>query len=155
MKKIKRNRVSSWLVFLGLAVLATEQKPLTMFAQDGTQLVMVVNKANDATITKALAKRLLLGQQTTWSDGKKVLVALRPAQNPDRVELLKKICSMSESEYTRYEMQVAFTGQTPAKVLEEGSSAAMKLFVKSNPGAVGFLHKSEVDADLKIALMID
>jgi ABC-type phosphate transport system substrate-binding protein len=118
-------------------------------------MVISKNNASVTTVSKADAKRMILGQMSTWSGGQKVVVVLRGQQNPDRVALLQKLCGMSEAEYTRYEMQVMFTGRVAAKVQEEPSAAALKTFVKANPGAVGFVHETDVDKDLKTVLTVE
>jgi ABC-type phosphate transport system substrate-binding protein len=125
------------------------------FAQGHDPLVMVVNKANAAaSIGKPEAKKLLLGSTNTWPDGKKVVVVLSPLGSADRVALLQGLCGMSQAEFTRYEMQAAFTGRESVRTQEEPSIASIKAFVKANPGALGFIHESEVDKDLKSVLTV-
>jgi ABC-type phosphate transport system substrate-binding protein len=127
-----------------------------LLAQGAETLVMVVNKANpSASLTKSDAKRLVLGQTISWPGGGKVVLVMKPEQSADRASVLQKVCGMSEAEYTRYEMQVVFAGRPAAAVQIEPSSAAIKSFVKANPGAVGFVHQSEVDSDLKAVLSIE
>jgi ABC-type phosphate transport system substrate-binding protein len=125
-------------------------------AQGSEALVMVVNKSNGVEkVTKADAKRIMLGQMTTWPNGAVVTVAVKPQKSADHIAVLEKLCGMSEAEYTRYELQVMFTGRPATKVQEEPSAAAVKSFVKANPGAVGFLHLAEADADVKAVLALD
>jgi ABC-type phosphate transport system substrate-binding protein len=127
-----------------------------LLAQGGEAMVMIVNKSNaSSALSKSDAKRLVLGQTVTWPSGGKVTVVMKPEQSADRASVLEKVCGMNEAEYTRYEMQVVFTGRPAAAVQIEPSSAAIKSFVKANPGAVGFVHPSEVDSDLKAVLTID
>ena len=122
-------------------------------AQSADPLVMVVNKSNSAAteMNKGLAKRLLLGEMTAWPNGTRVVVVLQPLGNSDRSQVLSKVCGMSEAEYTRHNLQAAFMGTAVAEVQQEASVSAAKAFVKSNSGAVAFLHKSEVDDNEKIA----
>jgi ABC-type phosphate transport system substrate-binding protein len=117
-------------------------------------LVMVANKANAAAagMTVAAARKLLLGQTTDWRGGAKVVVVLAPPGSSDRAAVLKKVCGMTESAYTRYEMQAVFTGATAAKVAESASDSAIREIVKTNSGAVGFLHKSAVDPSVQTVL---
>ena len=83
------------------------------------------------------------------------MVVLTPAGSSDRAAVLKKVCGMSESAFTRYQMQAAFTGQTATAVHEAASVAAIKSAVKANPGAVGFLHKSQVDESVQSVLVLE
>jgi ABC-type phosphate transport system substrate-binding protein len=126
-------------------------------AQDSDALVMVVNKSNTAAagMTMGEARKLVLGETSGWRNGIKVVVVLTPAGSSDRAAVLKKVCGMSEAAFTRYQMQAAFTGQTAAAVHEAASVAAIKSAVKANPGAVGFLHKSQVDESVQSVLVLE
>jgi ABC-type phosphate transport system substrate-binding protein len=151
--KIKQIR---WILALSTFLAGTGPVPLQFtLAQAGNPLVMVVNKSNPVeTINKAEARRMVLGQTAAWSDGKKVVVVLPQPSSPDRAAVLSTICGMSETEYRRFQMQVAFTGREAAQLQEEPSATAAKAFIKSNPGAVAFLHQAAVDKDLKTVLTL-
>ena len=139
-----------------LPVGATLNADRPLMAQGAAAIVMVVNKANGiGPISKADAKKLVLGQTATWPGGGKVTLVMRPEQSAERVSVLQKVCGMSEADYTRYEMQVMFTGRAAAVLQAEPSSAAVKSFVKANPGAVGFVHPGDVDSDIKAVLTIE
>jgi ABC-type phosphate transport system substrate-binding protein len=143
---------------VSVAILLLEWTALVvprLLSQGHDPLVMIVNKANaEVAIGKPEAKKLILGTTGAWADGKKVVVVLRPQGSPDRVALMQNICGMTEAEFTRYEMQAMFTGRAPVKTQDEPSSTAVKAFVKANPGAVGFIHESEVDKDVKSVLTL-
>ena len=144
---------------VSLAILLLESTTLlspTLTAQGHDPLVMVVNKTNsESAVGKPEAKKLLLGTTAAWADGKKVVVVLRAQGSPDRVALLKDICGMTEAEFTRYQMQAMFTGRAAVKTQDEPSSAAIKAFVKANPGALGFIHESEVDKEVKSVMTLE
>jgi len=125
-------------------------------AQNADPLVMIVNKANSATVGmgKTSVKKLLLGETARWPDGQSVTIVLRPVGSDERAALLNEICGMSEAEFTRHNLQAQFMGQTIASLHQERSPAALKNFVKSNSGAVGFLHRSEADESVKIAWVV-
>jgi ABC-type phosphate transport system substrate-binding protein len=126
-----------------------------VLAQTPDALVMVVNHSNPVDkVSKADAKRLLMGQMSNWPNGAKVVVALRPPSNQERAAVLEKVCGMTEVEFTRFQMQVLFTGKSATVLQEEPTPAAIKSFVKATPGAVGFLHPADVDAGLKAVLTL-
>jgi len=153
---MKHKKSLRLLVLLAGLACANIQADRPLLAQGNDALVMVVNKGNSSSsLTKSDAKRLVLGQTISWPGGGKVVLVMKPEQSADRASVLQKVCGMSEAEYTRYEMQVVFAGRPAAAVQIETSSAAVKSFVKSNPGAVGFVHHSEVDGDLKAVLSIE
>jgi ABC-type phosphate transport system substrate-binding protein len=131
--------------------------PIPGQAQGSDALVMVVNRGNTsaAGMNLAEARKILLGDMSGWRDGSKVMVVLGPVGSSERGAVLKKVCGMSEAAYTRYEMQAAFTGQTAAVVREAASDAAIKSAVRANPGAVGFLHKSQIDDSVVVAMVLD
>lgn len=152
-----KHKHAIWLfaLALGLASVSMDLNRVAQ-AQGPGELVMVVNKGNSTNLTKADAKKLLLGVTSTWANGAKVVVVLRPAGSAERAAVLKKACGMSESDYTRYQLQASFTGRTAASVHEAASATAVKAFVKANAGAVGFLQKSEAAGDdVKIAITLE
>jgi len=61
---------------------------------------------------------------------------------------------MSEAEYIRSELQIAFAGQTAAAVRVVYAQSAVRSAVAANPGAVGFLHRDELTADVKAVLAV-
>jgi ABC-type phosphate transport system substrate-binding protein len=120
-------------------------------AQKVDSLVMVANKSNASAsnLNKSDAKRLLLGETTSWPNGRKVVVVLGTFGSANRNAVLQKVCGMSEAEYTRHNLQATFMGETVASVMEAPSAAVVRSYVKTNPGAVGFLRESEVDENVK------
>ena len=144
------------LVAGGLCAGIAGSTPL-MLAQGPDALVMVANKSNPAaaSMTKGDAKKLLLGQMSKWSGGVPVIIVLTPAGSAERTQVLSKICGMNESDFTRYQLQIAFTGGTAATLHEEHSVAGVSVFIKGHPGAVGFLPKREVGDDLATVLTLN
>jgi len=69
--------------------------------------------------------------------------------------VLKKVCGMTESVYTRTQMQASFTGKTAATIRQVPITPAVKFAVKASPGAFGFIHKSSVDDSVKIVLTVN
>jgi ABC-type phosphate transport system substrate-binding protein len=149
---MKRKNAASLLALIaGLACTGMRFGPPTL-AQKSDPLVMIANKGNAAAsgMTKIAARKLLLGDILKWPNGAKVAVVLRPVGSSERTTVLSAVCGMSEAEYTRHNLQAMFMGETVASVQQEPSSATVRGFVKANPGAVGFVHKSEVDDNVKV-----
>jgi hypothetical protein len=157
MENIMKRINPTWIIALAAGLLGAAINGLDRpaLAQSG-DIVMVASKANAAaSVSKGDAKKLLLGQTLTWPSGAPVIVVLTPAGSAQRATVLTKLCGMSESDFTRYQMQVAFTGRTATTIHEEHSVAGVTAFVKSHPGAVGFLPKSEAGDDVKVVLTVD
>jgi len=91
----------------------------------------------------------------TWSDKSKVMVVLPPPGDAGRDVILKKICGMGEGVYLRRMLQAAFVGEPMISLHEAATPAAVKLFVKSNSGAVGFLRKGDVDASVRAVMSLE
>ncbi len=113
-------------------------------------LAVVVNKANPIDgLTSAQLKKMVLGQQTTWSSGKKVSVVLRSAGQPERDAVLKSVCGMSEGDYTQFTMHADLNGETLGEPKSLSSAAAVRQSVVGSPGAIGFLKLSDVNDTVK------
>jgi len=153
-----KRRNAAWLFALAVVLAGwSANREVPARAQAADVLVMVANNSNSAAAGMSLgeARKLLLGETSDWRTGAKVVVVLKPAGSPDRAAVLKKVCGMTETTYTRYELQASFTGQTIATVNVATTDAAVKATVKANAGAIGFLHKSDVDASVKPVLTLD
>lgn len=142
-----------------LSLLLPFARPLERLAlsQSPGGLVMVANNGNAAaaSMTPATARKLLLGEMTEWPGKAKVVIALPPSGSPQREAILKKLCGLTETVFIRRQMQAAFTGETAASIHDAPTAAAVKSFVKSNPGAVGFLRRSEADDSVKVVLEVE
>ena len=128
---------------------------LTFLAGLGTlkaddDLAIVVNKTNPVTnLTKAQLKKIILGEQSQWSNGKKVSVALRSPGQAERAAVLKELCGMSEEELNQYLAHANFTGDMSApKAL--ATATAVKSMVLAIPGGIGFVRASEAGDTVKV-----
>lgn len=151
------RRIASSLLLgmLGMAI-GVMGPDTPVAAQNADPFVMIVNRGNSATagMGKSSVKKLLLGETARWPNGENVTIVLKPVGSDERAALLNEICGMSEAEFTRHNLQAQFMGQPIASLHQERSPAALKNFVKSNSGAVGFLHRSETDESVKIAWVV-
>jgi ABC-type phosphate transport system substrate-binding protein len=148
---VKRTNAASVLALAIWLAPWSATADLPLRAQTADVLVMVANKSNTAAskMNKSEVKKLILGETTTWPGGEKVKVVMGGVGSVDRTAVLQRVCGMSEAEYTRHNLQASFMGETAAPVYQAASAAAVKNFVRANPGAVGFLHESEVDNSVK------
>jgi hypothetical protein len=151
---MKRREIATCLAVASLLVGINPVGRLCAQGKEG--LVMVTSAAAQTTspLSRAEAKRMVMGQAPLWPNGTRVVVVMRPAGSKDRGELLQDLCGMSEAEYTRFQMQLSFIGRAPVVLREIDSAAATKSFLKSNPNAVGFLHADEVDSSVRIVLSL-
>jgi ABC-type phosphate transport system substrate-binding protein len=149
---MKRKNLASLFALATVLVSVNMSSYRPALGQAADPFVIVANKNNGAVsaMSKVTARKLLLGEVATWPNGGNVIVVLKAVGSSERAVVLSKVCGMSEAEFTRHNLQAMFMNQPVAAVQQEASAAAVKSFVKSNPGAVGFLHRSEADESVRV-----
>jgi ABC-type phosphate transport system substrate-binding protein len=121
----------------------------------GDEVDVIVNKANDTgDLALADAKKIFMGDKSVWGSGKRVTILMLAPGQPERAVVLQAIYKMSESDYGKYFLQAAFSGRVTAPPKDVGSAAQMKQLVVANPGAIGYLKKSDVDDSVKVVLKL-
>jgi ABC-type phosphate transport system substrate-binding protein len=120
----------------------------TAHAEEG--LALIINKSNSVeSMSTAQVRKMILGEQSQWSSGKRVSVALLSSGNAEREAVLRVICGMSETEFGQHLLHANFNGETSApKAL--ASDAAVRSTVMAVPGAIGFIRASEVNDSVKL-----
>jgi hypothetical protein len=63
---------------------------------------------------------------------------------------MKTLFRMNDAALRRYYMLAVFNGKEVAQPRDVPTAAALKKFVASNPGAVGYVLASEVDDSVKV-----
>ncbi|MFZ3218195.1 MAG: hypothetical protein WA192_19220 [Candidatus Acidiferrales bacterium] len=124
----------------------------------GDAIVVIVNPANPVdNLSMTELKKLFLSDRSRWETGKAVAPVMLAAGAPERTSFLKIVCGMNDSELSKYFMQAAFSGKSATPPKEVGSAGAIKSFVASSPGAIGFLKATDLssgDASVK-AVKVD
>jgi phosphate transport system substrate-binding protein len=114
-------------------------------------LAVIVNKTNSVdNLTKAQLRKFLLGEQDSWSSGKKVSVILRSPGQPERDGVLRSVCGLTEETFTHHLMQANFAGDTGAPPKSLGSAVAVRQLVMTLPGGIGFVRVSELNDSVKV-----
>lgn len=129
---------------------ATDDGLLPLAAEDAA-LAIIVNKANPIeNLTSSDLRSLLLAEQRTWFNGRRVTIVMREPGQPERAAVLRAVCRMTDGDYIKYFMRAQFVGdlQTTPKVL--ATAAGMRKFVFNVPGAIGYVRASEVDTSVKV-----
>jgi len=111
----------------------------------------IVNKANPiGGVTMVRLRKIVLGQETKWPDGKKIAVLMTAPGQAERDSTLKIVCSMSETDFIFHFMHVSFKGEgaDPPRVL--GSSVQVRQAVADSANAVGFIKASQLDDSVKV-----
>lgn len=116
---------------------------------------VVVNKSNNvALLSREEVRRIFMGDKSSWPGGKRITVLMLAPDQPERVVILQAVFKMNESEYTKYFLQAAFTGRVLAAPRDLPSAAQMKAHLATNPNAIGYLKKEDVDDSVKVVLKV-
>ena len=115
----------------------------------------VVNRANPVDdLTLAELRRIFLFDRQTWPNGRKITVVLREKGQPERGEVIRRLCSMSEAEYDSHILFQTFRGSIGWGPRSIASASAMLRFVFNVVGAIGYVPANQVDDTTKV-LRID
>lgn len=101
------------------------------------------------TLDIADARRLFLKQTSEFPDGSHAHVAMLNRHSDLRQTFVKQVLNMSGSQLKTYWAKYIFTGQNRPPQ-EFDSEEAMKRWIAATPGALGYLHVSEVDDSVKV-----
>jgi ABC-type phosphate transport system substrate-binding protein len=143
------------LLFLAVILVAGSSSLLRSAAAAGEEVDIIVNKANTIDdLPLADAKKVFLGDKTTWPSGKRVTILMLTPGQPERAVVLRQIYKMSEDDLSQYFTAAAFAGKISAPPKDIPSAAQMKQAVAGNPGAIGYVKKEEIDDTVKVVLKL-
>ena len=113
----------------------------------GDAIVVIVNTSNPAdNLSVGDLKKLFLSDRSKWDTGKSVAPVMLGAGAPERIAFLKIVCGMSDTDFSKYFLQAAFTGKDATPPKEVSSAKDLKSVVASSPGAIGFVKASDYSA---------
>jgi ABC-type phosphate transport system substrate-binding protein len=149
----KNNSVVSLFTaaaILGIAILAAMWMALGAIPAEaaGDPIVVIVNSSNPVdNLSMGELKKLFLSDRSRWDTGKAVAPVMLTPGVAERTSFLKIVCGMSDADLSKYFMQAAFTGKSATPPKEVGSASAVKAFVASSPGAIGFVKGLDFHGD--------
>jgi ABC-type phosphate transport system substrate-binding protein len=117
----------------------------------GAEVAVVVHPSNSATMSADDVQRLFLGKLKSFPGGGDANpVNLKEGQST-REQFNQGVLGKSESQLKAYWSQLVFTGKgTPPKELDNDD--AIKAYVASTPGGIGYIDASKVDGSVKVIL---
>jgi len=79
-----------------------------------------------------------------------LVVLMREKTAPERAVIMKDVYKMTEAQFEAYFLQATFTGMltTPPRMIP--SAPAVRKLVANNPGMIGYVASSLVDASVKV-----
>ncbi|PYU84681.1 MAG: hypothetical protein DMG51_10055 [Acidobacteria bacterium] len=154
-------RVTFGLLMLGVAVLLSHVLPLGTSESAGfapqshpatdDALGIVVNRSNPVeNLSLAELRKIFMGEQTHWSNGRRITVVMLEPGKQERQAILTQIYRMDDKDFNKHFLQGMFTGEIHAAPKTLATSTEVLKFVFNVPGAIGYVRGAEADESVKI-----
>ncbi len=154
------RRLLAMLTIVGAALLLLQVSPGAAKAgasppvQASTidqNLAIIVNHANTVDdLTLKELRTVFLGERSHWPNGRRITLVMMDAGEPERKAVLRDICRMNETEFSRHFLQGLFTGEVFVSPKTLSSPTGVRKFVFNVPGAIGYVRASDVDGTVKV-----
>jgi ABC-type phosphate transport system substrate-binding protein len=119
----------------------------------GELVVIVSSKSPVSSLRADQVADIFLGQIANFPGGMEAVALDQRIGSPERDEFYEKIASKTPPLVKAYWTKMIFTGRgQPPK--EVGGSAAIRKMVADNPGLIGYIDKSALDASVKTVLLV-
>lgn len=119
----------------------------------GELVVIVSSKSPVSSLRADQVADIFLGQIANFPGGMEAVALDQRIGSPERDEFYEKITSKTPPLVKAYWTKMIFTGRgQPPK--EVGGSAAIRKMVAENPGLIGYIDKSALDASVKTVLLV-
>ena len=114
-------------------------------------LAIIVNTSNPVeSLSLAELRKVFLGERSHWPSGRRITVVMMEPGHPERLALIRQVCQMSESDFTRHFLHGVFTGEVFVSPKTLASAVGVRKFIFNVPGAIGYVRASEVDPSVKV-----
>jgi ABC-type phosphate transport system substrate-binding protein len=154
-------RVTIRLLMLATAILLSHSllvgtsDPLALWPQGRPatedSLGIVVNRSNPVeNLSFAELRKIFLGEQSHWSNGRRITVVMLEPGKQERQAVLTQIYRMDDKDFNKHFVQGMFTGEIHAAPKTLGTSAEVLKFVLNVPGAIGYVRVTEADESVKV-----
>ncbi len=151
----------SWVFLLGIAIVMGSATPLTgvkalpvpkagHLPRERT-LAIVVHPSNPIeNLTMAELRRIFLGEEGHWPDGRRLTLVMMEVGEPERKAVLQQICRMDESDYRKAILHRLYTGELLVSPKTLRNATHVREFVFNVPGAIGYLRAADTDQSVKV-----
>jgi ABC-type phosphate transport system substrate-binding protein len=154
-------RLTIFLSLLATAILLSPALPLGTseplgLAPQGRpapddSLGIVVNRSNPVeNLSFAELRKIFMGEQTHWSNGRRITVVMLEAGKQERQAILTQIYRMDDKDFNKHFIQGMFTGEIHAAPKTLATSTEVLKFVLNVPGAIGYVRGAEADESVKV-----
>jgi len=132
---------------LGTATLALV---LVRSASPAEDYQVVVHRAKPITaMTRARLSDIFLGNTTEWEDGSRILLVEQLETSPVRQDFSRHVHRRAASAVRSYWLQRMYAGRAVPPV-EKATDEDVIAYVKSHPGAIGYVNSSASTDTVKV-----
>src|ERR1700704_1939097 len=114
-------------------------------------LAIVVNRSNPVeNLSFAELRKIFLGEQSHWSNGRRITVVMLEPGKQERQAVLTQIYRMDDKDFNKHFLQGMFTGEIHAAPKTLATPTEVLKFVFNVPGAIGYVRDKEADESVKV-----
>src|SRR5436853_6067425 len=114
-------------------------------------LAIVVNRSNPVeNLSFAELRKIFLGEQTHWSNGRRITVVMLEPGKQERQAVLAQIYRMDDKDFNKHFLQGMFTGEIHAAPKTLATSTELLKFAFNVPGTIGYVRRVEADESVTI-----
>src|SRR5437773_11987911 len=114
-------------------------------------LAIVVNRSNPVeNLSFAELRKIFLGEQTHWSNGRRITVVMLEPGKQERQAVLTQIYRMDDKDFNNHFLHGMFTEEVHAAPKTLATSTEVLKFVVNVPGAIGYVRGTEADESVKV-----
>lgn len=118
-------------------------------------LAIIVNTTNPVeSMSLPELRKIFLGERSHWPNGRRITLVMMEPGEPERKALIREVCQMNESDFSRHFLQGVFTGEVFVSPKTLASPVGVRKFVFNVPGAIGYIRASDLDSTVK-AIRVD
>ena len=154
-------RVTIALLTLTMAVMLSSVPPAKTSQPAGLEpqgnpaadecLAILVNRSNPVeNLSFAELRKVFLGEQNHWSDGRRITLVMLESGKPERQLVLTLIYRMDDKDFNAYFLHHIFTGDIHAAPTTLATSTEVLKFVSNVQGAIGYLRTTAADESVKV-----
>jgi len=114
-------------------------------------VAILVNRSNPVeNLSFAELRKVFLGEQNHWSDGRRITVVMLESGKPERQAVLTSIYRMEDKDFNSYFLRHVFTGEIHAAPTTVANPSEVLKFVSNVQGAIGYLRTTAADESVKV-----
>jgi len=114
-------------------------------------LAVIVNQSNPIEdLSLKELKAVFLGERSHWPNGRRITLVMMDPGVAERKAVLRDVCHMSETEFSRHFLQGLFTGEVFVSPKTLSTRVGGRKFVFNVPGAIGYVKASDLDSTVKV-----